>query len=71
MTVAAYEAKFTELSRFSPYIIVNESARANKFQRGLMSGIRSKLAPFLLTQYADMVHHALVIEQEYYEIRKT
>lgn len=70
LSVTAYEAKFTELVRFSLDVIANESARARKFQRGLKFGIRSKLAPFLLSQYSDMVYRALVIEHEYEDFKK-
>lgn len=70
LSVAAYEAKFIKLARFSADVVASKSARARKFQRGLRPGIRSKLAPFLLSQYSDMVHCALVVEQEYDDFSK-
>ena len=35
MTMAHYEAKFIELSRFSPQLIATEGEKALKFQDGL------------------------------------
>ena len=35
MTVAQYEAKFTEFSRFSPQLIATEEEKALKFQNEL------------------------------------
>lgn len=49
MSMAAYEAKFKKLARFSPHIVIDEPARACKFLQGLRLGIRTRLAPFLLT----------------------
>lgn len=60
--VAAYEARFTELSRFVPHITTDELIRAHKFLRDLRLGIRTWLVPFLLMQYADVVNRALVVE---------
>lgn len=35
MSLAAYEAKFTELACFAPHIVIDETTRAHKFLRGL------------------------------------
>ena len=35
MTVTQYEAKFTELSCFSPHLIATKVVKAMKFQDGL------------------------------------
>lgn len=48
-TVTAYEAKFTELARFAPHIVVDEPIRARKFLRGLRPNIRTRFTPFLST----------------------
>ena len=42
MSVAEYETKFTELSRFVPTYVDTERKRARRFQQGLKSWIRSK-----------------------------
>ena len=41
MTVAKYESKFTELSRFATHMIDDESRKAKRFERGLRPAIRS------------------------------
>ena len=35
MTVEQYAAKFIELSRFGPYLILTEAKKASRFQKGL------------------------------------
>lgn len=39
MTVAQYEAKFTELSRFAPYLVHDEQVKTRKFEKGLRGPI--------------------------------
>ncbi|KAL6334430.1 hypothetical protein AAG906_015619 [Vitis piasezkii] len=43
MTVAQYEAKFTELSRFSPQLIATKEEKALKFQDGLKPYLKNKI----------------------------
>ena len=42
MTVAQYEVKFTELSRFAPHLITTEVDKAMKFQDGLKPYLMNK-----------------------------
>lgn len=60
--MAAYEAKFIELARFAPHIIANELTRARKFLCGLRPSIHTKLTPFMLTKYSNIINRALVVE---------
>ncbi|XP_020252369.1 uncharacterized protein LOC109829752 [Asparagus officinalis] len=72
MTVQEYEAKFTQLSRFAPHLIAEESDKAKKFQRGLRGNIRGKLVALRIRNYAELVETAFEIEKdllEYQEIR--
>lgn len=69
-TVVEYEAKFTKLSRFVPYIIVYDETRARKFLRGLRLGIRTRLTSFMLTRYANIVNRVLVIEYDCDDFQK-
>ncbi|KAM1463330.1 hypothetical protein ACFX1Q_047340 [Malus domestica] len=46
MTVALYQAKFEELSRFAPYIIPDDAKRAKRFEDGLRIELRDKLSVF-------------------------
>lgn len=69
--VANYEARFTKLSRFALHAVVDEPTRARKFLDELKPSIKSKHASFILTQYADVVNRALIIEQSDEDYRKT
>ena len=64
MSVAEYETKFTELSRFVPTYVDTERKRARRFQQGLKSWIRSKLAILELETYAAVVQKAMIAEGE-------
>lgn len=61
--MVAYEAKFTELSRFAPHIVVDE-ATTQKFLRGLKPEIHTRLTPIMLTNCTDIVNGAQIIEQD-------
>ncbi|XP_058108827.1 uncharacterized protein LOC131251850 [Magnolia sinica] len=71
MTVGQYESKFTELSRFAPFMIQDEARKAKKFERGLRGSIRNKLTPLKLRLYADVVERALMIERDNEEFWKS
>ncbi|WOH00701.1 hypothetical protein DCAR_0520075 [Daucus carota subsp. sativus] len=64
MSVADYEAKFTELSRFVPDYVDTEGKRAKRFQQGLKPWIRSRVAMFELKDYTVVVQKAMIIEGE-------
>ena len=55
MSVADYEAKFTELSRFVPSYVDTERKKARRLQQGLKSWIRCKLAILELDTYAAVI----------------
>ncbi|XP_074356244.1 uncharacterized protein LOC141695940 [Apium graveolens] len=55
MTVDEYEKKFTELSRFMGEYVDSEDKRAKRFQQGLKPWLRSRVAGFELTTYAEVV----------------
>ena len=55
MTVGEYEKKFTELSRFMGEYVDSEEKRAKRFQQGLKPWLRSRVAAFELTTYAEVV----------------
>nr|XP_017222974.1 PREDICTED: uncharacterized protein LOC108199589 [Daucus carota subsp. sativus]XP_017246911.1 PREDICTED: uncharacterized protein LOC108218472 isoform X1 [Daucus carota subsp. sativus]XP_017246912.1 PREDICTED: uncharacterized protein LOC108218472 isoform X1 [Daucus carota subsp. sativus]XP_017246913.1 PREDICTED: uncharacterized protein LOC108218472 isoform X1 [Daucus carota subsp. sativus] len=64
MTVAEYEAKFSELARFVPEYVNTEHKKAKRFQQGLKSWIRSRVAVFELQTYAAVVQKAMIVEGE-------
>ncbi|XP_057482013.1 uncharacterized protein LOC130768937 [Actinidia eriantha] len=72
MTVMAYEAKFTELARYAPYMVDTEEKKARKFEDGLRGNIKSRLELLRLLTYAEVVNYALLAErsnEEYYQDR--
>ena len=64
MSVTEYEAKFTELSRFVPTYVDTEKKKAKRFQQGLKSWIRSKLAILELNTFITVVQKAMIAEAE-------
>ncbi|XP_038976545.1 uncharacterized protein LOC120107362 [Phoenix dactylifera] len=64
MTIAEYEAKFTELAKFVPKLVEDELDRTHKFEMGLKTEIRKQVVPYELTTYAAVVNKALIIERE-------
>ncbi|XP_074327544.1 uncharacterized protein LOC141665459 [Apium graveolens] len=62
MSVAEYEAKFTELSRFVPQLVGTEEKKAERFQQGLKQWIQNKLAILEITDYATLVQKATIAE---------
>ncbi|CAD5168201.1 unnamed protein product, partial [Musa acuminata subsp. malaccensis] len=70
LTVAKYDSKFTELSRFATHITDDEIRKAKKFERGLRPAIRSRISALKLQVYADVVERALIIERDLEEIQE-
>lgn len=54
--------KFIGLSRYAPQIISIEHEKALKFQEGLAPYIKSRIAPFMIVEYAEALERALVID---------
>ena len=71
MTVAAYEAKFAELSRFGPHLIDTEIRKARKFERGLKPGLRSRVVGMRLQTYAAVVETAQVMEKDFEDAQQS
>ena len=74
LTVAQYEAKFTELSRFTPQLIATEEKKkALKFQDGLKPYLKNKISILKLGVYLEVVDRALIAEkvnEELHQYRK-
>jgi hypothetical protein len=70
LTVGQYEEKFTELARFAPHLIEEDSKKVKKFLLGLRPPIRSKLVPLLLDSYSVVVRLDLAIEKDWEENQK-
>ena len=63
LTVAQYEAKFTELSRHAKDMVDTEEKKVRRFLRGLRPPIHDQLVVLMLTEYRDVVNITLVVER--------
>ncbi|XP_017217050.1 uncharacterized protein LOC108194602 [Daucus carota subsp. sativus] len=64
LSVAEYETKFSELSRFVPHHVDTYEKRALRFQQGLKPWILNRVAVFELTNYATLVQKAVIVKKE-------
>ena len=62
--MAQYEAKFTELSRFTPQLIATEEKKTLKFQDGLRPYLKNKISILKLGVYSEVVDRALIAEKD-------
>ncbi|KAL6334181.1 hypothetical protein AAG906_006764 [Vitis piasezkii] len=65
-----HEAKFTELSRFSPQLIATEEEKALKFQDGLKPYLKNKISILKLGVYSEVVDRALIAEKDNEELHQ-
>ena len=70
LTVAQYEAKFTELSRFAPQLIATEEEKALKFQDGLKPYLKNKISILKLGVYLEVVDRALIADKDNEELHQ-
>ncbi|RVW21559.1 Retrovirus-related Pol polyprotein from transposon 297 [Vitis vinifera] len=70
LTVAQYEAKFTELSRFAPQLIATEEEKTLKFQDGLKPYLKNKISILKLSVYSEEVDIALIAEKDNEELHQ-
>lgn len=64
MTVAEYEKRFDELSRYATEFISTEASRAKRFEQGLRPVIREKLVALKIREYGDLVDRAVIVERD-------
>ncbi|XP_074374565.1 uncharacterized protein LOC141714972 [Apium graveolens] len=64
MTITEYEKNLMELARFVGEYVDSKEKREKRVQQGLKPCIRSYVAAFELTTYAEMVQKAMVIKGE-------
>ena len=60
LTVAQYEAKFTELSRHAKDLVDTEEKKVRRFLGGLKPPIHNQLVVLMLTEYGDVVNRVLL-----------
>lgn len=62
MLVADFEAKYTDLSWYTPHVVTTPREKACKFQEGLTLLIQNRLALLMIEDYSNVYERALVIE---------
>ncbi|XP_028108498.1 uncharacterized protein LOC114307306 [Camellia sinensis] len=62
ISVAEYEAKFTELARFTPHMVDTNYKKARKFEDGLDLDILDRVAVLNLPTYVNVLDRALMAE---------
>ena len=65
ITVEQYVAKFIELSRFGPHLILTEAKKASRFQKGLDERLRHHLIALGVDNYAELVKRAMRLEEDF------
>ena len=70
MTMAQYEAKFTELSRFTLQLIVTEKEKTLKFQDGLKPYLKNKISILKFSVYSKVVNKALITKKDNKELQQ-
>ncbi|XP_057505361.1 uncharacterized protein LOC130788623 [Actinidia eriantha] len=63
ISINDFEAQFTALSRFAPDLVRTEEAKCRRFLDGLNTNIRRGVEPFEITNYADLVSKAKIVEK--------
>lgn len=63
MTVAEYENKFSEVSRFVPYHVDTDEKRTRRFQQGLRPWIKNRVAVLVISSYVTLVQKASIMER--------
>ena len=61
-SVLQYETEFTRLALYSSQFVASEQERCTRFLGGLRDSLRLPLVPFRLTDYAELVERAKLIE---------
>ncbi|KAA0064282.1 uncharacterized protein E5676_scaffold264G00180 [Cucumis melo var. makuwa] len=72
LSVAKYERKYTELSRYADVIMASESDRCQRFERGFDFEIRTPVTAIAKwTNFSQLVEIALCVEQSITEEKST
>ncbi|EOY18975.1 Uncharacterized protein TCM_043522 [Theobroma cacao] len=69
MTVFEYDAQFTQLSRYAPYLVSSEEIRVNWFMVGLLEYLFRVVASQRFDSYSDAVDCARLIKGRSVEAR--
>ncbi|GFY85500.1 hypothetical protein Acr_04g0002380 [Actinidia rufa] len=64
MTIAKYEAAFTNLAECAPHLVATDEMRAQLFEEGLRYEIKRVVRPMVLPTYAEILDRAIIVEQD-------
>ncbi|XP_058076397.1 uncharacterized protein LOC131224979 [Magnolia sinica] len=65
MSIADYEARFIELSHFTPHLVANDDLKVRKFEDGLCPSLRSRIRGFELSTLKGVVVKAQIFESDW------
>ena len=65
MTGEEHVAKFVELSRFAPYLILDESKKVKKFREGLNDRIRPLIIDYGVDTFTEAMKRAMSLEEDF------
>ncbi|XP_028126417.1 uncharacterized protein LOC114323134 [Camellia sinensis] len=60
--VVEYEAQFTELARFTPYMVDTDYKKVGKFEVGLRDSILEKINVLQVQKYVDVLNKAIIVK---------
>ncbi|GMH29382.1 hypothetical protein Nepgr_031225 [Nepenthes gracilis] len=66
-SVAEYDSKFTELSRYAPFMVEDEERKVRRFFQGLRDDIRRHLSTLTLTTYGEVLAKAGLLRRQDYQ----
>ncbi|XP_058084024.1 uncharacterized protein LOC131231742 [Magnolia sinica] len=71
LTVAQYEARFDELSRYVSKALEDAEYKLQKFKEGLRQGIQSRLCAWDFEDFAELVDKAMRVEKDFERTLRT
>ncbi|XP_028125426.1 uncharacterized protein LOC114322348 [Camellia sinensis] len=71
MSIAEYEAKFTELALFAPYMVDSYYKKASKFEGGLTLDVFDRVGVLKMPKYVDVLDKVLMAEANLAAMKKT
>lgn len=69
LSVAEYDLKFRELSRYETEFVLDENMKSRKFKFGLSKNIFEEMVAFELRTYSEVVEKALLVESVLEEMK--
>ncbi|XP_057976113.1 uncharacterized protein LOC131163537 [Malania oleifera] len=64
LTVQRYAARYIELSRFEPYLVLNEYEKAWRFEKGLRKDICELVGMLQIREFSVLVDEATIVETD-------